>query len=59
VEVRRLPAGGGTFLLALCEGKTLGEAAELAASGHPAFDLSANIAGFLEAGVFSRVSQNR
>jgi len=59
VEVRRLPDGGGTFLLALCEGKTLGDAAELAASGHPEFDLSANIAGFLAAGVFSRISQNR
>ncbi|HMB47750.1 MAG TPA: DUF2063 domain-containing protein, partial [Afifellaceae bacterium] len=55
VEVRRLPDGGGTFLLALCAGRTLGDAAEKAAAGHPGFDLTANISGFLDAGVFSRI----
>lgn len=55
VEVRRLPDGGGTFLLALCAGRTLGDAAEEAAASHPGFDLTANITGFLDAGVFSRI----
>jgi hypothetical protein len=59
VEVRRLPEGGGSFLVALCEGKSLGEAAEQAATDFPAFDLSANISGFLEAGVFSQIGTNR
>ncbi len=55
VEVRNLPAGGGSFLLALGDGATLGRAAEEAAAKHPEFDLAANIAGALESGIFSRI----
>lgn len=55
VEVRRLPEGGAMFLQALCDGRTLGEAAGEAAEAHPGFDIATNISGFLEAGVFSRI----
>jgi len=51
VEVRRLPAGGATFLQALGLGATLGDAAATAAADHPQFDLAANLAGLIGAGL--------
>jgi hypothetical protein len=52
VVVRRLPAGGAIFLTHLVLGETLGEAAAAAFEASPLFDLPANIAGMVEAGVF-------
>ena len=52
-----LPSGGSAFLIALMEGRTLGEAAGAGAQDADrvgeGFDLPANIAGMLEAGVFT------
>jgi Putative DNA-binding domain len=56
VMVRRLPPGGATFLLKLLSGKALGEAAALAIEASSDFDLSANLAGMIEAGVFTALS---
>ncbi len=53
VVVRRLPAGGAIFLTQLVSGETLGEAASAAFEASPSFDLSANIAAMIEAGVFT------
>src|SRR5215472_15913750 len=53
VAVRLLPSGGATFLKALIEGETLGAAAAAASANTPSFDLPANIAGMIEAGVFT------
>ncbi len=50
VEIRRLPHGGAPFILALREGKTLGEAAVIAAEEAPSFALEANLAGLLASG---------
>jgi hypothetical protein len=55
VEVRHLPPGAAVFLSKLIAGEPLGAAVGEALDGHPSFDLAANIAGFLEAGVFSEV----
>jgi hypothetical protein len=55
VIVRRLPPGGAAFLAALIAGELLGAAAGLALADHPDFDLAANIAGMIEAGVFAAV----
>ncbi len=52
VVVRRLPPGGADFLGRLAAGDQLGAAAAAALAESPAFDLSAGIAGMLEAGVF-------
>jgi hypothetical protein len=52
VEVRRLPPGGATFAIGLLSGRTLGEAAALAAE-EPEFDLAVNIAGLIDAGAFA------
>jgi Putative DNA-binding domain len=52
VAVRLLPPGGAAFLNTLIDGGTLGESAAAALNDTPAFDLSANIAGMIEAGVF-------
>jgi Putative DNA-binding domain len=52
VEVRQLPPGGAAFLLGLLGGHTLSVAVEEATHASPAFDLPANLAGALEAGVF-------
>lgn len=49
VEVRRLPAGGAAFLLALASGASLGDAAASAAADHAEFDLAANLAGLIGA----------
>ncbi len=51
VQVRRLPAGGATFLHALASGAALGDAAATAATNHPEFDLAANLAGLIGAGL--------
>ena len=52
VIVRRLPPGSAIFLKRLIAGEPLGAAAAVALADSPAFDLSANIAGMLEAGAF-------
>ncbi len=43
VEVRRLPRGGASFILALRETKALGEAAAIAANEVPGFELETNL----------------
>ncbi len=53
VEVRAVPPGGAAFLRKLAAGATLGEAANAGLAASEAFDLSANLAGLLSAGVFS------
>jgi hypothetical protein len=53
VVVRRLPPGGAAFLTRLMAGEPLGVAAAAALTDSPAFDLSGNIAGMLEAGAFT------
>jgi hypothetical protein len=52
VAVRLLPPGGAAFLNSLIDGGTLGAAAATAFAETPSFDLPANIAGMIEAGVF-------
>ncbi|MBA3518208.1 MAG: putative DNA-binding domain-containing protein [Rhizobiales bacterium] len=58
VAVRRLPPGGALFLTRLISGEGLREAAAAALAASPDFDLSANIAGMLEAGVFTAVDRD-
>jgi hypothetical protein len=53
VAVRRLPPGGAAFLKSLIDGGILGAAAAAAFTETPSFDLPANIAGMIEAGVFT------
>jgi Putative DNA-binding domain len=53
VIVSRLPAGGGTFLGALMDGIPLGAAVEVAFDETASFDLTANLAGMISAGVFA------
>lgn len=53
VIVRHLPPGGAVFLSRLIAGETFGAAAEAAFAECPQFDLSANIAGMIEAGAFA------
>jgi Putative DNA-binding domain len=53
VTVRRLPRGGATFLMQLLSGRTLGDAGASAFDVAPGFNLAANVAGMIEAGVFS------
>jgi hypothetical protein len=55
VTVRLLPSGGAVFLTSLIAGETLGEAAATAFAETPSFDLAANIAGMIEAGVFAAI----
>jgi hypothetical protein len=57
VMVRRLPPGGAVFLMRLIAGEPLGAAAAAALAESPEFDLSANIAGMLAAGVFTAIHQ--
>jgi len=57
VFVRRLPPGGAVFLTHLIAGEPLGAAAAAAFAGSPQFDLPANIAGMVEAGVFAAANQ--
>lgn len=53
VAVRRLPPGGAVYLTHLIAGEPLGAAVSAAIADSPAFDLSANIGGMLEAGAFA------
>lgn len=53
VVVRRLPAGGATFLQALAAGRPLAAAADTALTGHPDFDLTANLAGLIGSGAMT------
>jgi Putative DNA-binding domain len=55
VAARLLPPGGAAFLKTLIGGETLGAAAATAFAERPRFDLAANIAGMVEAGVFTTV----
>jgi hypothetical protein len=55
VAVRHLPPGGAAFLNSLIDGGTLGAAVATAFAESPSFDLPANIAGMIEAGVFTTV----
>jgi Putative DNA-binding domain len=57
VIVSRLPAGGAAFLIALIEGEPLGAAAEAAFEETDSFDLPANLAAMISAGVFTGVQQ--
>lgn len=57
VFVRHLPPGGTVFLSHLISGEALGAAAAAAFAESAEFDLSANIAGVLEAGVFTATHQ--
>ncbi len=56
VEVHRLPPGGAVFLDALARGIPLSGAVRDAMSAAPDFDLSANLAGALQAGAFTSLS---
>jgi hypothetical protein len=55
VLVHRLPAGGAAFLAALFSGMPLGAAVETALAAEPGFDLTANLAGILQAGALTAV----
>lgn len=55
VEVHRLPPGGADFLLALTSGQSLGQAVDVAMSSSDAFDLTANLTGALQSGVFTAI----
>jgi hypothetical protein len=55
VIVSRLPAGGAAFLMALIAGSTLGAAVEAAFGETAFFDLPANLAGMISAGVFTAI----
>jgi hypothetical protein len=50
VELRLLPKGGASFILALKEEKSIGEAAAIAFGQHPIFDVEANLAGLMAGG---------
>ena len=53
VTVRHLPSDGAAFLSRLIAGEKLGTAAAAAFADNPKFDLSASIAGMIEAGAFT------
>ncbi|WP_144161948.1 DUF2063 domain-containing protein [Paraburkholderia sp. BCC1885] len=55
VLVSRLPAGGAIFLTGLLDGASLGEAVAAAFHETPSFDIEANLAGMLSAGVFTGI----
>jgi hypothetical protein len=55
VIVSCLPAGGAAFLGELIEGATLASAAAAAFEETATFDLSANLAGMISAGVFTAI----
>jgi Putative DNA-binding domain len=55
VVVRHLPEGGAVFLTGLMSGQTLGVAAASALRSSASFDIAANIAGMIEAGVFTSI----
>jgi hypothetical protein len=51
VEIRALPRGGSAFLVALIAGETLVDAVEAAATEDADFDLAANLAALIGAGL--------
>jgi hypothetical protein len=53
VDVRLLSPGNATFLTRLVNGATLAEAASIALDETSTFDLTASIAGMIEAGIFT------
>lgn len=55
VIVSRLPPGGAAFLICLLDGTSLGEAITTALEEAPSFDIHANLAGMISAGVFTAV----
>ena len=55
VNIHRLTPGGATFLAALADGEMLAVAVSAAANDAPDFDLSANLAGALQAGAFTAI----
>ncbi|HEX8044185.1 putative DNA-binding domain-containing protein [Rhizobium sp.] len=55
VQIHRLPEGGAAFLEMLAAGADLAVAMEAAVAAAPDFDLSANLAGALAAGVFTNI----
>lgn len=55
VEVRVLSLGGAEFLSYLMAGETLGVAAAQTFEAHPMFDITACIAGMIDAGVFTSI----
>jgi hypothetical protein len=59
VFVRRLPPGCAVFIGNLLAGRPLAEAASAAVEDCEAFDLSAAIAGMIEAGVLSAIAPGR
>jgi hypothetical protein len=50
VELRRLPEGGASFVLALKDGNSLAEAAGIAFEKAPRFDLTANLTLLIASG---------
>jgi hypothetical protein len=58
VLVRTLPPGGAAFLLALASGHALAGAAERALADDARFDLTANLAGLIGAGLATDIVQN-
>ncbi len=56
VVVRHLPPGGAVFATSLMSGRPLGEAAALALDAAADFDIASNIAGLIEAGVFTSIA---
>jgi hypothetical protein len=59
VEMRRLPAGTETFLLALQSGDTIGEALEAASDANDAFSASEGLAVLIGANLAVRLSDAR
>ena len=57
VIVSRLPAGGAVFLSSLLQGMSLGVSASNAFEQAPDFDLSANLASMITAGVFTSINR--
>lgn len=55
VHVHRLPPGGAGFLLALATGQSLGQAVDIAMRETDAFDLTVNLTGALQSGVFATI----
>lgn len=55
VNIHRLPPGGASFVGSLAAGRTLAEAVAVATDDSPDFDLSANLAGILQAGAFTAI----
>ena len=55
VTVVSLPPGGYAFAMALSQGKSLAEAAQLAATQHETFDFALNLGGLLETGALSNL----